>query len=248
MDLCELLSPIPDHPSGEEVIAIYSDIQYRASNECSINRRYLVVRGCKIFYLEENRLHLTTLPQAPPFFTFIDDDFLLSELRAVGYNPQSLRIDSFLEPLIGSTWEEVLETARKRGEQNKKSKTGKAQIRKESNRKQKELNARFDGMILGIDKNFFRSFPTGFAVRVMMRATISPVEKREFITANKQPLLLWVMEEIGNSRKIMNQIGDVSFYTPTEIIFLQTSEIEIICENKDVAGSNQAPHRKEGQT
>ena len=53
---------------------------------------------------------------------------------------------------------------------------------------------------------------------------------------NRKKILLWCMEEVR--AVFSDRIGDVGFYTPTQMVLLQSNEIEVIFE---VKGANPVP-------
>ena len=48
-------------------------------------------------------------------------------------------------------------------------------------------------MIIGLDKKFFRTFPTGFAVRMMVKATVPVNEQRAFVEKKREDICLIAM-------------------------------------------------------
>lgn len=126
-----------------------------------------------------------------------------------------------------------MEAAKSRGEENVKKNLAARRGREESRQKWEDLRSQFGGLILGIDKKFFRSFPSGFAVRVMLKAATPVNVQRSFVEKNREDILLWIMEEIRKTPALMRKIGDLDFFTPTEVILLQNNEMEILFEGKN---------------
>ena len=97
----------------------------------------------------------------------------------------------------------------------------------------RDLEKRFGGQIIGIDKNI-DVFSTGFSVRVIMRTGLDFEERRSFIREHCRDLVKYVMNELTDSKKVMNRIGDIKFYKPTSITVLRISEVEIKFEVKNI--------------
>lgn len=217
---------------------IFSDLAIRWCKKHNVKytqpRRYLLWRGAKIYYLEEDVLRSISLPVLLPMGSLLEEeDRFLLELTLVGFRPAPRKLTSFLDPLVGHTWEEVMEAAKSRGEENVKKNLAARRGREESRQKWEDLRSQFGGLILGIDKKFFRSFPSGFAVRVMLKAATPVNVQRSFVEKNREDILLWIMEEIRKTPALMRKIGDLDFFTPTEVILLQNNEMEILFEGKN---------------
>ena len=83
-------------------------------------------------------------------------------------------------------------------------------------------------MIIGLDKKFFRTFPTGFAVRMMVKATVPVNEQRAFVEKKREDILLWIIDEIMRTPVLLKKIGDLEYFKPTEVILLQNNEMEVL--------------------
>ena len=94
------------------------------------------------------------------------------------------------------------------------------------------LRERFGNKIMGIDKRYLRTFPRGFAVRVLM-STGNIEDRKRFAQENRSDIIEWVTEEIAGMSNFMKKIGSLDYYRPTDMIILQSSEIEIIFEVKE---------------
>ena len=88
--------------------------------------------------------------------------------------------------------------------------------------------SQFGGMIIGLDKKFFRTFPTGFAVRMMVKATVPVNEQRAFVEKKREHILLWIIDEIMRTPVLLKKIGDLEYFKPTEVILLQNNEMEVL--------------------
>ena len=87
--------------------------------------------------------------------------------------------------------------------------------------------------------------PNRFSVRVL--TTSIPSEKlKQFVEKNQEELLLWCTEEIQGVKRFMNKIGDMDYYTATELVVLRTAEIEVFYEVKS-GGSEKNNGRRFGR-
>ena len=94
-----------------------------------------------------------------------------------------------------------------------------------------DLKKKFSGVVTGLDRKFLNVHPNGFSVRVL--TTSIPSEKlKQFVEKNQEELLLWCTEEIQGVKRFMNKIGDLDYYTATELVVLRTAEIEVFYEVK----------------
>lgn len=95
-----------------------------------------------------------------------------------------------------------------------------------------ELKDRFDGVVIGIDKNI-DVYGTGFSVRVVFSSDVSFKDRAAFLKENRADFVRWVMKEISDSKKIVGKIGDIRFYKPVEIVNLRAHEVEVKFEVKE---------------
>lgn len=94
---------------------------------------------------------------------------------------------------------------------------------------------RFGGTVIGMDAKI-DVFATGFSVRVLFNSSVGFDGRKKFIVENQRDFLLWLMDEIKDSKRIMKRIGDMSFYKPVEIINMrQVNEAEVKFEIKEAA-------------
>ena len=149
-------------------------------------------------------------------------------LAYLGYRPRGIQIDRFLEAMEGRSWHELTDEAQKRAKEN-----GKAG-RIDTPEAWRDLRRRFGGKILGIDRKYINIHPNGFSVRVSMRS--DPIESRRlFVEEHRDEILAWCMEVLKNGQLgIMKKVSDLSYYAPSEIIVLQSGEIEIFFDVKKV--------------
>ena len=125
---------------------------------------------------------------------------------------------------------DFISEVKKRAERNKnrKDKSPSEKIRAQQ---WEDLRARFDKYITGIDRNYINIHPTGFSVRIHMKT--APIEERKsYVEKNRKDILIWCTGKIAEVRGFMRKIGDLSYYTPTEIVVLQSGEMEVFYEVK----------------
>jgi hypothetical protein len=182
-------------------------------------RRYLWCNRNDIYFLEDNLLKKNSYIRLPNSILEEEKAIFLAELEATGYRAKNPFVANLLDSMIGQTWDEIMAEATRRGMKNAKKRSP----RIDEERKWKELNKRFDGNIILLDKRTFRISGTGFAVRILMKSG-SMEERKGFVNQNRNDILAWCMEELQERNSIMNRIGDISRYSPAKIILLQTNE------------------------
>ena len=69
---------------------------------------------------------------------------------------------------------------------------------------------------------------TGFAVRMMVKATVPVNEQRAFVEKKREDILLWIIDEIMRTPVLLKKIGDLEYFKPTEVILLQNNEMEVL--------------------
>lgn len=202
-------------------------------------RRVIWYTSKYTYYLEPAEDGVIYKEPSDPNLSYLDIYFLgkegeklIEELAKLGYRPLGLRVPNFLDSMIGHSWSDLLKEAKLRAEKNAVERRRHAVYRAKEKQKTILLREQFGNNILGLDKQYLRIFPAGFAVRVWMNA--GSVEKnKRYADENRLKILSWCIEEIGDNPKFMKEIGSLNYYTPTKIIILQTSEMEIIFEVKD---------------
>ena len=178
-----------------------------------------------IYFFEDDVLKKNSYIRLPNSILEEEKAIFLAELEATGYRAKNPFVANLLDAMIGQPWDEIKAEATRRGMKNAKKRSP----RIDEERKWKELNKRFDGNIILLDKRTFRISGTGFAVRILMKSG-SVEERKGFVNQNRNDILAWCMEELQERNSIMNRIGDLDKYKPAEIKLLQSSEIEVVFE------------------
>ena len=106
-----------------------------------------------------------------------------------------------------------------------------AEKRAVETKKWKQLNEKFGGYVISIERTA-DIYETGFSVRVLMKTEKTFEERKRFIKENGKDLILWAMNEITECPKIMSKIGDIRYYKPVEIVTMRIPETEIKFEVK----------------
>ena len=84
---------------------------------------------------------------------------------------------SFLDPLVGKTWEDLVRKAEQRAARSIRIKQ--AQIPRDVEIKQwEDLRMRFNNTIIGIEKRYINIHPSGFSIRVLMKSDSKENRKR----------------------------------------------------------------------
>ncbi len=176
-------------------------------------------------------------------FSYINKKALfLADLANLGYHPVQIRFADFLNKYVGHNRGELLDEIKKRAANNaKRSRSRESPA--VSRVKWVNQRDRFDGWIIGIDKQYFNMHPTGFSVCILLKS--SEMNKQAaFVKENCKDILCWCTEEIPSQPRIMKKIGSIDYYKPTEITLLATNEIEVFYEVKKVVDIEEQP--KEG--
>lgn len=185
----------------------------------------------KIYYIDNGVLQVR---DNPSWIEWERVDFMLyspfqEQMRSYGYNLMPQHIPAFMDPLIGHTWEELVAEAKHRASRNSKHKA----ILERQENKWKKIKQQFNGMVTGIDNSYLNIHPAGFSVRVTLKED-SINNQRNFVYENRKRLLQWCIGEVKTSRRFMKQIGDMKYYTPSQMVVLQSNELEVFFSVKDL--------------
>ena len=150
---------------------------------------------------------------------------MIQWIRELGYDP--IYLDRYVDRMFMSSG---VGKSRKYLEQTVKNAAEKWRIGREQQKEKEEewknLRERFGGMVIGLDKEF-SVYESGFSVRVLMSARRGFEERKKFVQENQKEFWVYVIEEVGKSKRIMNKIGDIRFYEPEELILMRVPEIEV---------------------
>ena len=102
----------------------------------------------------------------------------------------------------------------------------------EQKKRWEALRDRFGGSVIGIDKDV-DVYDTGFSIRVLFNSGMTFAERKAFLKEHQRDFLRWVMMEVGGSKKVSWEIGDIKFYRPVEMICLRVPEVEVKFEIKE---------------
>ncbi len=177
------------------------------------------------------------------FFSFANnEDLFIAELANLGYHPVQLRFADFLDRYVGHNHGEFLDAIKKRAANNAK----RSQSRESpavSRVKWVNQRDRFDGWIIGIDKQYFNMHSTGSSVCILLKSS-EKNERAAFVKENCKDILSWCTEEIPSQPRIMKKIGSIDYYNPTEITLLANNEIEVFYEVKKVVDIEEQPEEE----
>jgi len=150
---------------------------------------------------------------------FGDSEFL------VGLDPEF--VTRLLVSFDGKTEQEIKAIAEKYIEKREEAYTQRLKDLK----RWEVLRKKFGGTVIGLDKNV-DVYESGFSIRVLFDTALSFTERREFVRNNQRDFLLWVMNEIPETRCVMRKIGDIRYYKPVEIVVLRAAEAEVKFETR----------------
>lgn len=121
-----------------------------------------------IYYVEDGIIRREPYPYLPPRCAGSEElgkaeDAFRAELAEHGYHPKLIHMKSFLDPLVGKTWEDLVRKAEQRAARSIRIKQ--AQIPRDVEIKQwEDLRMRFNNTIIGIEKRYINIHPSGFSI------------------------------------------------------------------------------------
>jgi hypothetical protein len=182
-----------------------------------------------VYYIDNDIIRKGRYKGSPTAEMLNEADHFLSVLASMGYVPRESSLEKLLTEYSGHPYSELMNEVKQRVLRNK------AQLKlhqaEDETAKWTDLKKKFSGVITGLDRKFLNVHPNGFSVRVL--TTSIPSEKlKQFVEKNQEELLLWCTEEIQGVKRFMNKIGDLDYYTATELVVLRTAEIEVFYEVK----------------
>jgi len=197
--------------------------------------------GGNEYFLDENNLvqirpepELSFTEKLRRDFYWKEQDFI-KELESMGYHPIQIKLSGILDQYIGHSYDEFLDEIRSRVIRNAKRKASRPTWAEEQ-QKWKELRDRFNGLIIGFDKHYLNTHPSGFSIRVLLKS-MSKEDRTAFVEKNKGNILRWCTENMPS--KYIQKIGSMDYYTPSEIAVLSANEIEVFYEVKGNPQDNQ---------
>ena len=182
-----------------------------------------------VYYIDNDIIKKGRYKGSPTAEMLDEADHFLAVLASMDYVPREASLEKLLTEYTGRSYSELMGEVKDRVYRNKTQRVLRAGI--DETAKWNELKGKFSGVVTGLDKRFLNVHPNGFSVRILTRQL--PFEKLEqFVEKNQVELLLWCTEEVRGVKRFMNKIGDLDYYTATELVVLRTAEIEVFYEVK----------------
>lgn len=182
-----------------------------------------------VYYIDNDIIRKGRYQGSPTAEMLNEADHFLSVLASMGYVPRESSLEKLLTEYSGHPYSELMNEVKQRVLRNK------AQLKlrqaEDETAKWTDLKKKCSGVITGLDRKFLNVHPNGFSVRVLT-TSIPSGKLKQFVEKNQEELLLWCTEEIQGVKRFMNKIGDLDYYTATELVVLRTAEIEVFYEVK----------------
>ena len=227
-DFVRLMLDIRDNP---EKYSEKETVPLEENSFWTVGDGYYYLKDGIIQYKEVGKKELTS--HQTHLLYEAETRFMEYVANTTGYHAQSrgLILTRVIEKFVGRPFSDLIVELKARAVRSSaKTKTAK-QSAKEWKEKWEVLRKRFDGNIIGIDKEYVNTHPDGFSILVLMKQAPRD-ERRAFVEKRTNDILLWCMEEIPNQKKLMKEIGSLDYYTPTEIVVKEANEIEVFFEAK----------------
>ena len=199
---------------------IYADSHWK-------NHRFITTR----YYFDRGYLRTDQSETYGCEYFYEYKDRLVEWFSELGYDNKYFDykfVENVLNPFIGRPVGDVEESIKERA----RFLRGRREKRKTLIEFWNKLDEQFKGYVVSLD-NEIDVYRTGFSIRVLLSSRYTFAERRAFVKTYKKDLVLWAIEQLKESKKAMNKIGDLRFYKPVEIITLRSPEVEIKFEIKD---------------
>lgn len=204
-----------------------------AESECMAMTLLWFSPDC-VYYIDNNIIQKRRYKGSPTAEMLNETDHFLSVLASMGYTPRESFLEKLLTEYTGHPYSDLMAEVKDRVLRNKVQR----ELRQadEDSAKWNELKAKFSGVITGLDRKFLNVHPNGFSVRILTRQL--PYEQlKRFVENNQKELILWCTEEVKAVQRFINKIGDLNYYTVTELLVLRTAEIEVFYDVKKERGT-----------